>query len=65
MKQKAIIVSVYFNSIHKRHIEYFLNAKENGDKLFVIVKSYFQRALKGAKEFQNDNEIVFIVENLG
>jgi len=64
MKQKAIIVSGYFNPIHKGHIEYFQNAKANGDKLFVIVNSDFQRALKGSKEFQDENERVFIVENL-
>ena len=64
MKSKAIIVSGYFNPIHKGHIEYFQNAKVNGDKLFVIVNSDFQRALKGSKEFQDENERVFIVENL-
>jgi cytidyltransferase-like protein len=64
MKPKAIIVSGYFNPIHKGHIEYFQNAKANGDKLFVIVNSDFQRALKGSKEFQNENERVFIVESL-
>ena len=64
MKLKAIIVSGYFNPIHKGHIEYFKNAKANGDKLFVIVNSDFQRALKGSKEFQDENERVFIVENL-
>ena len=64
MKKKAIIVSGYFNPIHKGHIEYFQNAKKNGDKLFVIVNSDFQRALKGSKEFQDENERVFIVESL-
>ncbi len=64
MKQKAIIVSGYFNPIHKGHIEYFQNAKKNGDKLFVIVNNDFQRALKGSKEFQDEKERVFIVENL-
>ena len=64
MKPKAIIVSGYFNPIHKGHIEYLQNAKANGDKLFVIVNSDFQRALKGSKEFQDENERVFIVENL-
>jgi cytidyltransferase-like protein len=63
-KQKAIIVSGYFNPIHKGHIEYFQNAKANGDMLFVIVNSDLQRALKGSKEFQDQNERVFIVENL-
>ena len=64
MKSKAIIVSGYFNPIHKGHLEYFQNAKANGDKLFVIVNSDFQRALKGSKEFQDEKERVFIVENL-
>ena len=64
MKKKAIIVSGYFNPIHKGHIEYFQNAKANGDELFVIVNSDFQRELKGSKEFQDENERVFIVQNL-
>ena len=32
--------------------------------MFVIVNSDFQRALKGSKEFQDENERVFIIENL-
>lgn len=62
--KKAIIVSGYFNPIHKGHIEYFQNAKFNGDELFVIVNNDYQRALKGSKEFQDELERVFIVENL-
>jgi D-beta-D-heptose 7-phosphate kinase/D-beta-D-heptose 1-phosphate adenosyltransferase len=64
MKRKAIIVSGYFNPIHKGHIEYFQNAKSNGDELFVIVNSDYQRGLKGSKEFQDEKERVFIVKNL-
>jgi glycerol-3-phosphate cytidylyltransferase/D-beta-D-heptose 7-phosphate kinase/D-beta-D-heptose 1-phosphate adenosyltransferase len=64
MKQKAIIVSGYFNPIHKGHIEYFYNAKASGDKLIVIVNSDYQRALKGSKEFQKQDERVFIVSNI-
>jgi len=64
MKLKAVIVSGYFNPIHKGHIEYFKNAKEEGSKLFVIVNNDFQRNLKGSKEFQNEEERLFIVENL-
>jgi len=64
MKAKAVIVSGYFNPIHKGHIEYFKNAKANADKLFVIVNSDFQRALKGSKEFQDEKERIFIIENL-
>jgi cytidyltransferase-like protein len=62
--KKAIIVSGYFNPIHKGHIEYFQNAIRNGDELFVIVNSDYQRSLKGSKEFQDEKERVFIVENL-
>jgi len=64
MKKKAIIVSGYFNPIHKGHIEYFSNAKANGDYLIVIVNSDYQRALKGSKEFQKEDERVFIVSNI-
>jgi cytidyltransferase-like protein len=64
MKPKAIIVSGYFNPIHKGHIEYFNNAKANGDKLIVIVNSDHQRTLKGSKEFQKEDERVFIVSNI-
>ena len=64
MKPKAIIVSGYFNPIHKGHIEYFQNAKANGDELFVTVNSDFQRVLKGTKEFQKEDECVFIISNI-
>ena len=64
MKPKAIIVSGYFNPIHKGHIEYFNNAKAFGDKLIVIVNNDYQRAMKGSKEFQKEDERVFIVSNI-
>ena len=64
MKPKAIIVSGYFNPIHKGHIEYFNKAKACGDRLIVIVNSDHQRALKGSKEFQKEDERVFIVSNI-
>ena len=64
MKRKAIIVSGYFNPIHKGHLEYFNNAKALGDELFVIVNSDHQRSLKGSKEFQQEEERLFIVNNI-
>ena len=63
-KPKAIIVSGYFNPIHKGHLEYFNNAKTLADKLFVIVNNDFQRELKGSKEFQDENERMIIVSNI-
>ena len=51
MKPKAIIVSGYFNPLHKGHIEYFHKAKAEGDYLFIIVNNDQQRLLKGSKEF--------------
>lgn len=67
MSQKiktAIIVSGYFNPIHKGHIEYFQKAKNLADILFVIVNSDYQRSLKGSKPFQNEAERLIIVNNI-
>ena len=64
MKKKAIIVSGYFNPIHKGHLEYFNKAKENSDKLFVIVNSDLQRELKRSKAFQDEEERMIIVSNI-
>ena len=63
-KQKAIIVSGYFNPIHKGHLEYFNNAKAIADKLFVIVNNDHQRELKGIKEFQDESKRMIIVSNI-
>ena len=64
MKKKAIIVSGYFNPIHKGHLEYFAKAKSMADELFVIVNSDLQRSLKGSKEFQNEEERGIIVSHI-
>jgi len=63
-KQKAILVSGYFNPIHKGHIEYFNRAKALTEKLFVIVNNDYQRELKGSKVFQDENERMIIVSNI-
>lgn len=63
MKKKAIIISGYFNPIHKGHIEYFQNAKKLADELFVIVNNDHQKVLKGSKVFQDENERKFIIES--
>ena len=64
MKKKVIIVSGYFNPIHKGHLEYFNNAKGLCDALFVIVNNDHQRELKGSKEFQGEDERMIIVSNI-
>ena len=64
MRKKAVIVSGYFNPIHKGHLEYFNNAKEHADELIVIVNNDVQRALKGSQEFQREEERVLIVSNI-
>ena len=63
-KRKAVIVSGYFNPIHKGHIEYFNLAKSRAEELFVIVNNDAQRALKGSKEFQDEAERMIIVSNI-
>lgn len=62
MKPKAIIVSGYFNPLHKGHLELFEKAKGAGDELWVIVNNDLQRALKGSKAFMEEKERYTIVE---
>ena len=62
--KKAIIVSGYFNPLHKGHIEYFHKAKEMGDMLFVIVNNDSQRKLKKSKLFMLEEERILIVNEL-
>ena len=64
MKKKAIIVSGYFNPLHKGHIEYFHNAKKHGEKLFVILNNDNQRLLKGSKKFMDQEERMIILKEL-
>ena len=61
MKPKAIIVSGYFNPLHKGHLDLFQKAIAYGDQLWVIVNSDLQRQLKGSKEFMDENERLIIV----
>lgn len=63
-KIKAIIVSGYFNPLHKGHVEYFNTAKSLAEELFVIVNNDFQRNLKASKPFQLEDERMIIVSNL-
>ena len=64
MKKTGIIVSGYFNPIHKGHIELFQNAKKIGDILIVILNNDIQRKLKGSKEFMLQDERKIILDEL-
>ena len=65
MKSKAIIVSGYFNPLHKGHLELFEKAKAKGDALWVIVNSDLQRELKKSKAFMDEDERLIIVTAIG
>ena len=62
--KKAVIVSGYFNPLHKGHLELFRKAKEVGDLLIVIVNNDHQRELKGSKFFQDQDERIEIIREL-
>ena len=64
MKTKAIIVSGYFNPLHKGHLELFEKAKAKGDALWVIVNSDLQRELKKSKTFMDEDERLPLSINL-
>ena len=64
-KKKAVIVSGYFNPIHKGHLELLKKANEfSDDYVIAIVNSDLQRELKGSKEFQDENERLEIVSSI-
>ena len=63
-KNKIVIVSGYFNPLHKGHIEYFSLAKKNADKLVVIINNDHQRKLKGSKLFMLEDERAIIVSRI-
>jgi len=61
---KAVIVSGYFNPLHKGHLELLEAAKQAGDITIVIVNSDMQRYLKGSKEFMLEDERLTIIKAL-
>jgi len=63
-KKEIVIVSGYFNPLHKGHIEYFEEAKKYAEDLWVIVNSDLQRELKGSKEFMDEDERHIVVSSL-
>lgn len=61
---KAVIVSGYFNPLHKGHLELLEAARDVGDLVIVIVNSDMQRYLKGSKEFMLEDERLTIIKAL-
>ncbi len=59
-----VIVSGYFNPLHRGHIEYLTKSKALGDFLFVIVNNDHQREMKGSKPFMLAEERKIIIESL-
>ena len=64
MKKRIIIVSGYFNPLHKGHIEYFKQAKSMGDLLYVIVNNDEQRQKKGSEKFMLEDERQIVINEL-
>lgn len=65
MKERLVIVSGYFNPIHKGHLELLKNASDlagHNGRVMVVVNSDLQRELKGSKEFMNENERLEIIK---
>ena len=62
--KKLVIVSGYFNPLHKGHLELFKKAKEVGDLLCVIVNNDLQRELKGSQFFMDEEERIEIIRAL-
>ena len=62
--KKLVIVSGYFNPLHKGHLELFKKAKEVGDLRCVIVNNDIQRELKGSQFFMDEEERIEIIRAL-
>lgn len=58
---KGIVVSGYFNPLHKGHLELLRESKKLGDLLIVIVNNDLQRELKGSKKFMDEDERLEII----
>mgnify|MGYP005993814889 CR=1 FL=1 len=66
MNKKSIIVSGYFNPLHKGHLEYLNEAKKIADKLIVIVKKDYEVAFANGGDQTNETiPEVAVCEELG
>lgn len=61
---KIIIVSGYFDPVHKGHIELFEKAKSLGDKLIVILNNDKQATIKKGRPFMSQEERKIILKSI-
>ena len=61
---KIVVVSGYFDPIHRGHIEYFKRARALGDRLIVILNNDYQKVLKKGKPFMPFEDRRSIVESI-
>lgn len=63
-RQKIIVVSGYFNPLHRGHIKLLKAARKLGDRLIVILNSDLQVKLKGSVPFMDQWERKIILREL-
>lgn len=61
---KIVIVSGYFDPLHKGHVECMELAKELGDKLVILLNNDRQIVLKKGKAFMSQEERQIILQSL-
>lgn len=61
---KIVLASGYFDPLHVGHVEYLELAKQQGDKLIVIVNNTKQTLAKKGFEFMPHSERIKIIEAL-
>ncbi|MBU0907250.1 MAG: adenylyltransferase/cytidyltransferase family protein [Nanoarchaeota archaeon] len=64
-KETIVIASGFFDPLHAGHVEYLRLAKQQGDKLVVIVNNDKQTVLKKGYEFMPFKERMEIIKALG
>jgi len=64
MLMKTVVVSGYFNPIHRGHVSLFKEARKLGEKLIVIVNNDKQVLIKGSQAFMDEEERKYILESI-
>lgn len=64
MNEKTVVASGYFDPLHVGHVEYLRLAKQQGDKLIVIVNNDKQTVAKKGYEFMPFRERCEIIKAL-